>query len=135
MTTAEDRRLLIEELRRTDLEQVSSDIRAERELPKLRYHFTKHGAVLAAATTQDYLSRLWRHLEQPDLEFYAIGRGQGDIMWYAVDVDHQEVAQYNANVRRLWGYYLSRDFDQFLRLGKLVRIVFSELDGHWMVET
>ncbi|MCL5958774.1 MAG: hypothetical protein M1358_05555 [Chloroflexi bacterium] len=133
VTTLDRRQRLIKELRKADLRAIVSEIRSVRDLPKLNYHFESHGEDLGVATKEDYVVRLREHLSRTDLEFYAHLRKQDDIMWFAVHLDSQEVAQYNASKKSLWSFYKDRDFGAFLARGKLVRIAL--VDGQWRVKT
>jgi hypothetical protein len=123
---------LLKELEQVDLDSTITRIKASRDLGASTYHFKKHGDLLGVSSQEEYLSRLEQHLQREDLEFFVYKRKDGQVMWYAVNLDSQEVVQYNASRGRLWSYYFDEDFGAFVREGGLLRI--ARKAGLWEVD-
>ncbi|MGQ9625490.1 MAG: hypothetical protein ACUVV0_01115 [Anaerolineae bacterium] len=109
----------LQKLSNAELTQIVEEIRACRTLPRMRYHFEKHGFFLGVSTPEEYLALLHQHLSREDLRFFThLRRREKDKMWYLVAIDTGTIAQYNESRQSLWSFYRSGNVKKLLLISR-----------------
>lgn len=86
------------------------------ELPRLAYHYQRHGKLLGVSSQEEYLALFREHIRRPDLAIGTALRPKDQAkMWYLVGVDTRMVAQYNETVVRYWTFMPVANLEAYLR--------------------
>ena len=82
------------------------DMAKAKSLPRLRYHFERHGEDFNAKTPSQYERLFLAHIQQPDLRrLTQTRRFDASKMWYLIDGTSGAVAQYNESRRQDWSFF------------------------------
>ena len=106
-----------------------------RELPKLEYHFEKHGDLLNCDSIKEYALRFHHAIRRTYTEMYVLRQSitRPVLMWYAIDKFSQEVIQFNQQTGQPFSFYQMNDWRRFVEESLAVVVV---LQGDvWKVET
>ena len=89
-----------------DVANLLSRSRQSKTIPKLDYHFRKHGAGFGARDEQEYLRRLQEYLSGKDLRIFTCLRGRRQVpFWEMIDLDSGTTVLYNENEHVVWSFY------------------------------
>ncbi|MBI4321761.1 MAG: NYN domain-containing protein [Chloroflexi bacterium] len=85
------------------------------ELPRLAYHFRRHGELMGASTKEEYVGLFRQHIRRTDLAVGTALRPKDQArMWYLVGVDTGLVAQYNETRASFWTFMKVGDLPGYL---------------------
>ncbi len=115
----------------TILEKTVQRIQTIQEMPKLEYHWAKHGKLLGAENPDHYTRLVQQHVKAETLQFYAKRAKGGVSMWYAVSIETGNVLMYNQSIRKPWSFYHSHDLGAFLQQASVTRI--EKRASRWQV--
>lgn len=113
----------------------AASLRQREQLPKLAYHFRKHGENCGADTEQRYRQLFLQHIQRTDLRWFTTLRRKDQVgMWYLVAMDSGLVAQYNESRKQWWSFYRPDDLDKFLHSGHgwWVEVQLGEQEAEFM---
>ena len=98
-----------------ELEAFLNGLSQDAVLPKLDYHFLKHGARMGCSTMQEYEAAFLAHTQGLTLRYFTTIRGKDQArMWYTVDIRTGRIAQYNETRQRYWTFYQVDDIQRHL---------------------
>lgn len=93
-------------------------MRSGGNLPKLKYHFEKHGNEVGAMTVVDYQNKMNEFLKLDNLQFYSVMQKNQYKMWYLLDIDTGFVVKYNESQNRYWSFYRSENIGKLIESGQ-----------------
>ena len=103
----------VEQLRQLSDQEVSrivESIRHATTIPRLPYHFEKHGRGLGIATAEEYLQASREHLRRRDLRIFTYLRPAGRVpFWELMAPDIGTTVMYNEQRRQIWSFFRPED--------------------------
>ena len=129
------RAFVLEQLRQIDVDAQVRQFLMARELPKLEYHFEKHGDLLNCDSIKEYALRFHHAIRRTYTEMYVLRQSitRPVLMWYAIDKFSQEVIQFNQQTGQPFSFYQMNDWRRFVEESLAVVVVLQ--DDVWKVET
>ena len=94
-----------------DVEAIVHDVKSSQSIPRLGYHFARHGAEFEVDNPEEYVAALRRHLQRGDLRIFTfLDRTSKGLtgFWALVAPDNAATVLYNEQQRRLWSFYRPR---------------------------
>lgn len=122
------------ELAALDVNRQMVQFLAERDLPKLDYHFDQHGVDMGCGDVEEYRLRFEAAMRRRYDEVF-VSRQSGSrpvLMWRVVDLASGEVIQFNQKTGKVQSFYWVEDWKKFLANARPVRV--RLIDGVWKVE-
>jgi len=97
------------------LDALFAQMRTATTLPKLKYHYERHGRLLGASSPEEYLGFFGEHIRRTDLRIATALRPKDQVpMWYLVGMDNGRIAQYNEEEKRFWSFFKTRNLARYL---------------------
>lgn len=117
------------------LEQQIARMAIPQALPKLDYHFQRHGHEFGATLPQDYVQMFDEHIRRSDLMYFT-GLRQSDqaMMWYLIAPDTGATAQYNETRGVYWSFFQPKDPIVYLDRGLLWWVEITQAGGQWIAQ-
>jgi hypothetical protein len=122
------------ELAALDINRQMAQFLAERDLPKLDYHFDQHGADMGCSDVEEYRLRFEAAMRRRYDEVF-VSRQSGSrpvLMWRVVDLASGEVIQFSQKTGRAQSFYRVKDWQKFITESRPVHVVL--IDDVWTVQ-